>query len=219
MAVVRKVSGAAFRPEGTSGEFALPLKHVRGDVQLPKHLEFVRLDSRALDGNLLGDPSTRELGVLLPPSYFDAPERRYPVVYLLHGLGQKKNGHLGNTETKFPGQGGGNVYNVVASSPCPVLLIPRDGQPLRQVVIGYDGSPAAVNAAEALAKLTSATHLVVHAVLVDSGDVDPKVLDFLALRIERKLGARTAEQAYANQLRRRFPGSPEYQALQRGNFD
>jgi type IV pilus assembly protein PilF len=42
---------------------------------------------------------------------------------------------------------------------------------------------------------------------------------WLALRIERKLGARTAEQAYANQLRRRFPGSPEYQALQRGNFD
>lgn len=42
---------------------------------------------------------------------------------------------------------------------------------------------------------------------------------WLALRIERKSGARTAEQSYANQLRRRFPGSPEYQALQRGAFD
>jgi type IV pilus assembly protein PilF len=42
---------------------------------------------------------------------------------------------------------------------------------------------------------------------------------WLALRIERKLGQRTAEQSYANQLRRRFPGSPEYQALQRGSFD
>jgi type IV pilus assembly protein PilF len=42
---------------------------------------------------------------------------------------------------------------------------------------------------------------------------------WLALRIERKLGERVAEQSYANQLRRRFPGSPEYQALQRGNFD
>lgn len=42
---------------------------------------------------------------------------------------------------------------------------------------------------------------------------------WLALRIERRLGQRVAEQSYANQLRRRFPGSPEYQALQRGNFD
>jgi type IV pilus assembly protein PilF len=42
---------------------------------------------------------------------------------------------------------------------------------------------------------------------------------WLALRIERRLGARTAELSYANQLRRRFPGSPEHQALQRGEYD
>lgn len=42
---------------------------------------------------------------------------------------------------------------------------------------------------------------------------------WLALRIERKLGERVAEQSYANQLRRRYPGSPEYRALQRGAFD
>ena len=42
---------------------------------------------------------------------------------------------------------------------------------------------------------------------------------WLALRVERKLGQRVAESSYANQLRRRFPGSPEYQALQRGQFD
>ena len=42
---------------------------------------------------------------------------------------------------------------------------------------------------------------------------------WLALRIERKSGERVAEQSYANQLRRRYPGSPEYQALQRGNFE
>jgi type IV pilus assembly protein PilF len=42
---------------------------------------------------------------------------------------------------------------------------------------------------------------------------------WLALRIERKLGERVAEQSYANQLRRRFPGSAEYQSLQRGQFD
>src|SRR3989440_6430111 len=42
---------------------------------------------------------------------------------------------------------------------------------------------------------------------------------WLALRIERRLGERVAEQSYANQLRRRFPGSPEYQSLQKGQYE
>ena len=42
---------------------------------------------------------------------------------------------------------------------------------------------------------------------------------WLALRIERRLGERVAEQSYANQLRRRFPTSPEFQQLQRGQYD
>jgi type IV pilus assembly protein PilF len=42
---------------------------------------------------------------------------------------------------------------------------------------------------------------------------------WLALRIERRLGERVAERSYASQLRRRFPGSPEYQSLQRGQYD
>ena len=42
---------------------------------------------------------------------------------------------------------------------------------------------------------------------------------WLALRIERRLGERLAEQGYANQLRRRYPQSPEYQALLKGQYD
>lgn len=42
---------------------------------------------------------------------------------------------------------------------------------------------------------------------------------WLGLRIERKLGERVAENNLANQLRRRFPGSREYQLLQRGAYD
>jgi type IV pilus assembly protein PilF len=42
---------------------------------------------------------------------------------------------------------------------------------------------------------------------------------WLALRIERKLGERVAEASYANQLRRRFAVSREYQQLQRGEYD
>jgi Tfp pilus assembly protein PilF len=37
--------------------------------------------------------------------------------------------------------------------------------------------------------------------------------------IERKLGDRVAEANLANQLRRRYAGSTEYQALQRGDYD
>jgi len=42
---------------------------------------------------------------------------------------------------------------------------------------------------------------------------------WLAVRIERKLGDRLAEGTLANQLRRRYAGSTEYQALQRGDYD
>lgn len=42
---------------------------------------------------------------------------------------------------------------------------------------------------------------------------------WLAVRVERKLGERVAESSYANQLRRRFSGSREYQLLQRGEYD
>jgi len=42
---------------------------------------------------------------------------------------------------------------------------------------------------------------------------------WLALRVERKLGERVAEANFANQLRRRFAASREYQQLQRGEYD
>jgi type IV pilus assembly protein PilF len=42
---------------------------------------------------------------------------------------------------------------------------------------------------------------------------------WLAVRIERKLGDSSASTSYANQLRRRFPGSKEVQDLQKGRFD
>ncbi len=42
---------------------------------------------------------------------------------------------------------------------------------------------------------------------------------WLAVRVERKLGERVAESNFANQLRRRFASSREYQLLQRGEYD
>ncbi|WP_332847888.1 type IV pilus biogenesis/stability protein PilW [Massilia sp. S19_KUP03_FR1] len=42
---------------------------------------------------------------------------------------------------------------------------------------------------------------------------------WLAIRVARKLGERTLEASLTGQLQRRFPGSPENTALQRGAFD
>ncbi|MFL6674133.1 MAG: type IV pilus biogenesis/stability protein PilW [Massilia sp.] len=42
---------------------------------------------------------------------------------------------------------------------------------------------------------------------------------WLALRVQHKLGERTSEASLAAQLRRRFPGSPEFAAFERGAFD
>ena len=45
------------------------------------------LDSSNLAGNLLGDPSERDLFVYLPPGYEES-DRRYPTAYLLHAFGE-----------------------------------------------------------------------------------------------------------------------------------
>jgi S-formylglutathione hydrolase len=42
--------------------------------------------SPSLEGNLLGDPADQPVAIYLPPGYEDGV-RRYPVLYLLHGIG------------------------------------------------------------------------------------------------------------------------------------
>lgn len=42
---------------------------------------------------------------------------------------------------------------------------------------------------------------------------------WLALRIERKLGDRQAEAGYSSQLRRKFAGTPQHQALMEGKYE
>lgn len=42
---------------------------------------------------------------------------------------------------------------------------------------------------------------------------------WLGVRIERKIGDRQAEASYSSQLRRKFAGTPEHQAMQQGKFE
>ena len=46
-----------------------------------------RIESSHLAGNMLGDPSERDLFVYLPPGYEES-ERRYPTAYLLQAYGE-----------------------------------------------------------------------------------------------------------------------------------
>ncbi|AXC11599.1 esterase, putative [Acidisarcina polymorpha] len=49
-------------------------------------VQHITVHGKLLEGNLLGDTADRPVSVYLPPSYATQPDRRYPVVYFLHGF-------------------------------------------------------------------------------------------------------------------------------------
>jgi enterochelin esterase-like enzyme len=49
--------------------------------------EKISVHGKSLEGNLEGNSTDRDVFVILPPSYTKEPNRRYPVVYFLHGFG------------------------------------------------------------------------------------------------------------------------------------
>jgi enterochelin esterase-like enzyme len=55
--------------------------------ELKGKLEKITVHGKSLEGNLEGDAADRDVFVYLPPSYGTDPNRRYPVVYTLHGYG------------------------------------------------------------------------------------------------------------------------------------
>jgi S-formylglutathione hydrolase len=48
-------------------------------------VERIKVHGKALEGNLEGDSPDRDVSIYLPPGYATARNRRYPVIYLLHG--------------------------------------------------------------------------------------------------------------------------------------
>jgi len=55
-------------------------------------LVFDSFYSKALEENLLGDPPEQNVIFYLPPSYYSDTERKYPVLYLLHGNSARYEG-------------------------------------------------------------------------------------------------------------------------------
>lgn len=86
----------------------------------------VRITSKALAGNLLGDSATRTALVYLPPDYATSGVQRYRTLYLLHGFGAKRNGqnawirgyegfHLGHTMDSL--YDAGSVRDLIVIAP------------------------------------------------------------------------------------------------------
>jgi enterochelin esterase-like enzyme len=51
----------------------------------PVTIQRMKVHSPAIEGNLEGESTDRDVLVVLPPGYASNPHRRYPVVYALHG--------------------------------------------------------------------------------------------------------------------------------------
>ena len=49
-------------------------------------VERITVHATSLEGNLVGDSAVRDVSVYLPPGYAESGDRRYPVVYMLHGF-------------------------------------------------------------------------------------------------------------------------------------
>jgi len=73
------------KAQGKGNNLIRPLADLEKDLK--GKLERIKVHGTSLEGNLEGDSPDRDVFVYLPPSYQREPNRRYPVVYTLHGYG------------------------------------------------------------------------------------------------------------------------------------
>ena len=77
------------------GQSAAQVPATSAPVALKGTLERIPIFGRSLEGNLLGETAAPEVSIYLPPSYATDRNRRYPVVYMLHGYTNSDLGYFG----------------------------------------------------------------------------------------------------------------------------
>jgi S-formylglutathione hydrolase FrmB len=90
------------------------------------------ITSPALAGNLLGDPDTRNYMVYLPPSYYSS-DKRYPVVYFLHGNTEDETTHA----TPF----GVALDEMIANGDAPEMIVVFPNTKTAFIGLGLYDSP------------------------------------------------------------------------------
>ena len=95
--VVLSFALALFVIHATSERLLSQSPAASAPVVLKGKLERVKVHGKALEGNLLGETASPEVSIYLPPSYLTDSNRRYPVVYLLHGYSGTDLGYFGQT--------------------------------------------------------------------------------------------------------------------------
>ena len=82
-------------------------------------VEEVKVHGASLEGNLEGNDPNRDVMVVLPPSYRTSPNKRYPVVYYLHGFaidGENFHNYMHVPEAVAHNAARGNEFIVVVPS-------------------------------------------------------------------------------------------------------
>lgn len=75
-------------------------------------------------------------------------------------------GLRGETEERFPGQGGATTERVIRHAPVSTLVVPQGMARIRSIALGYDGSDGARRALRATAHLAELLGAEVHAICV-----------------------------------------------------
>jgi S-formylglutathione hydrolase FrmB len=130
-ALALSIASATLLALATSPHFA-----AAADQAAKGRIETVTVHGKALEGNLSGEPTDREVSIYLPPSYDHDRSKRYPVVILLHGYSLTNKYWVGGT-----GQGFGSIdvpgamdRDIAAAKSREMILVMPDGNSK------YDGS-------------------------------------------------------------------------------
>src|SRR5688572_11720590 len=70
-------------------------------VVLKGKLERVKVRGASLEGNLMGESAEPEVSIYLPPGYATDVNRRFPVVYVLHGYTGTDLGYFGPSDRQL----------------------------------------------------------------------------------------------------------------------
>jgi S-formylglutathione hydrolase FrmB len=88
-------------------------------------VEKIKVHGKSLEGNLEGDDTDRDVAVYLPPSYARDRNKRYPVVYLLHGYGRTADDWY-----PFIGLPGSMDRDIAAGTAHEMIIVIPDGNTL-----------------------------------------------------------------------------------------